>query len=410
MIKSSYPINEVREMFPSLKRTYKGKRAVYLDGPAGSQSVRTSIEAITKYMTDGMANLHGLFPTSIETEYIIDDARQAMADLLGAQSQEIVFGANMTTLSFSLSRTIGRSLHPGDEIVVTQMDHRGNVDPWLTVARDKNLKVRWIKVDPDSLTLDTRDLDQIITPRTRVVAVGLASNSIGTVNNVADIGARAREVGAITIVDAVHAVPHIAIDRDKLMADIILCSAYKFFGPHLGIAAIRASLFEELDPYIVAPNPKFIPDKMETGTQNHEAIAGLKPVVEFIAGFGTGETMRQRILTGIQWIEAYEIGLAEILRSEMANIPRVRLYQAGPDVRKTSTIAFQIEGIPLQEVCRRLVEDHSIFLSCGDFFATTLANILGVNRTGGWVRVGLAPYSTQEEAERFINALREICS
>jgi cysteine desulfurase family protein (TIGR01976 family) len=405
---ASYPIDEIRELFPSLKRCYKGKQAVYFDGPAGSQAVKTSAEAIYRYMVEGMANTHGLFSTSIETEALIDEARLALADLLGVQSQEIVFGANMTSLSFSLSRNISRNLRPDDEIVLSQMDHRGNVDPWLAVARDKNLKVRWITVDPLSLTLDLHDLDRIITPKTRVVAVGLASNSIGTINNVAAITARAHDVGAITVVDAVHAVPHIAIDRDSLGADIILCAAYKFFGPHVGIAAVRASLLEQLDPYIVLPNPKFIPDKFETGTQNHEAIAGLTPVVEFIAGLGTGETRRQRIVDAMERIEAYENSLSDLMRDEMAKIPRVTLYQAGPEVRKTSTIAFHIEGLPLHEICRQLVEDYSIFLSSGDFYNTTMANILGVNRIGGWVRVGLEPYSTHEEAHRFITALKEI--
>lgn len=405
---SSYPINEVRAMFPSLKRIYKGKPAVYFDGPAGSQAVGTCIEAIHRYMTEGMANLHGFFPTSVETEFIIDDARQAIADLLGAQSHEILFGANMTTLSYSLSRNISRSLQPGDEIVLTQMDHRGNVDPWLAVARDKSLTVRWIKVNPQTLTLDTSDLDRVITPKTRVVAAILASNSIGTINDLDSINARAKDMGAITVVDAVHAVPHISIDREKLRADIILCAAYKFFGPHLGIAAVRASLMEQLDPYVVFPNPKFIPDKLETGTQNHEAIAGLRPVVDFLAGLGTGETTRQRLVSAMERIERYETNLAEMLRSEMARIPGVKLFQAGPEVRKTSTIAFHVQGLSLPEICRRLVEDYGIFLSSGDFFNTTMANILGVNRFGGWVRAGLEPYSTQEEAERFLAALRKM--
>lgn len=405
----SYPIDEVRAMFPSLKRCYKARQAVYFDGPAGSQAVKTCIEAIYQYMMTGMANLHGLFPTSIETEEIIDGARLAMADLLGASPQEIIFGANMTTLSYALSRNISRALQPGDELVVTEMDHRANVDPWLAVARDLKLKVRWIPIDPVSLTLVLDDLDRIITPKTKVVAVGLASNSIGTINNVPAITARAHAVGAITVVDAVQAVPHIAIDRNALGADIILCAAYKFFGPHLGIAAVRASLLEGLDPYIVLPSPKFIPDKFETGTQSHEAIAGMTPVVDFLAGLGTGATRRERIVDAMGQVEAYEDGLVTMMRDAMAKIPGVTLYQAGPGVRKTSTIAFHIEGLPLQEICRQLVEDHSIFVSSGDFYNTTMANVLGVNRIGGWVRAGLELYSTHSEAERLITAVREMC-
>lgn len=292
--------------------------------------------------------------------------------------------------------------------MVTEMDHRANVDPWLAAAQERGMTVRWLKVDPDTLTLDLDHLDAVINENTRLVAVGLASNGIGTVNEVARVAARARSVGALTAVDAVHGVPHIAVDRDELGADILLCSAYKFFGPHVGIAVIRSGLFERLNTYRLNPAPDFIPDKLETGTQNHEGIAGINAVVEFIAGLGKGDTRRERIVSGYARIQAYEDRLAEKVREGLRRIPGVKLYQAPHPVPKTPTIAFEIEGHAPREVCRRMAEEHAVFIADGDFYATTLAEILGVNRRGGWIRAGLAPYNTEEEADRFLTGLRKV--
>jgi len=404
----SFPIDAVRQQFPALKRTYQGKSAVYLDGPGGSQVVKSSMDAIYAYMANGGANLHGSFPSSRETEATIAEARESVAQLFGAKSNEVVFGANMTTITFAIARALGRQWQAGDELVVSELDHRANVDPWLSIAEDRGMTVRWLRVHPDSLTLELEDLDDIITPRTKLVAVGLASNAVGTINDVPTIAAKAREVGAIMTVDAVHATPHFFVDRDQLGADLLLCSAYKFFGPHIGIAVIREELFESLLPYKLAPAPHYLPDKLETGTQNHEGIAGIKPAVQFIAGLGQGETLREQFRSGFELIESYENALAEKMRNALQAIPEVTLYQAAPEVPKTPTIAFRIAGISPQEVCQRMADDHAVFVADGDFYAMTLADKLGINQDGGWIRAGLAPYNTEEEIDRFIQGIQEI--
>lgn len=404
----SYPIRLIRQQFPALNRMYNNRPAAYFDGPGGSQVVAAAIEAIAGYMQKGGANLHGQFPSSHETEEHILEAKRAMADLLGVQYNEIAFGANTTTLAFSVARAVARNWGPGDEIVVTELDHRGNVDPWVTAAREKGASVRWIKVNNDTLTLDLTDLDAIINEKTVLVAVGLASNAVGTVNQVEKVSARARKVGALVAVDAVHAVPHFSVDRDYLGADMLFCSVYKFFGPHIGVAAISSEVFERLETYKLLPAPGYIPDKLETGTQNHEGIAGIRPAVDFIAALGTGDTRRQQILSGYQKIEEHENRLAGRIRENLSGLPRVKLYQAPEHIRKTPTIAFTVEGISPLEACRRVIERYSIFIADGDFYATTLAEKLDINKDGGWIRAGLAPYNSEEEADRFIEAINDL--
>ncbi|WP_170008269.1 cysteine desulfurase-like protein [Bacillus fonticola] len=403
-----FPIEEVRKQFPALNRTYHGRSVVYLDGPGGSQVLKSSIDAMVKYMESGGANLHGSFPSSRETEQIIADSKQAVADFLGAHPQEVAFGANMTTLALAISRALGQSWGEGGEIVLSEIDHRANVDPWLLMARDHGLTVKWIEVDPDGLTLNLENLDSLITEKTRLVAVSLASNAVGTVNDVKRIARRAREVGALVAVDAVHAAPHLSIDRDDLDVDILLCSAYKFFGPHVGIAVIRSEVFEALRPYKLSPAPEHFPDKLETGTQNHEGIAGIKPAIDFFDTMGVGENRRDRIVSGIKRIEEYENQLANQLREALSQMENVTLYQADDTVPKTPTIAFQIEGIKPQDFCRVLADEHGIFAADGDFYATTLAEKLDINKSGGWIRVGIAPYNTEEEVERFIEAVSAV--
>lgn len=402
---TTFPISEVREQFPALQRTYKGKKAAYFDGPGGSQVVKSAIRAIAQYMENGGANLHGCFPSSWETEEIIEEAKLAVADFLGVQVNEVAFGANMTTLTLAISRALGKKWGAGDEIVVTEMDHRANVDPWLLMAKDRGLTVRWIKVDTKTLTLDLADLEEVINENTRLVAIGMASNAVGTIVDLEPIVKRAKEVGALVAADAVHAAPHIAIDRNRQGIDILLCSAYKFFGPHIGIAAIKEELFKELEPYKLVPAPSQYPDNLETGTQNHEGIAGITPAIEFFAGFGEGATRRERIQSGIGRIEAHENSLAKKLRDGLKEIDGVKLFEAGSEVPKTPTIAFQVEGKTPEEVCKTMAEEHSIFIASGHFYASTLAERLDINKSGGWIRAGLAPYNTEEEVDRLIQAV-----
>lgn len=405
---NSYPIEAVRQQFPALQRNYHGKPVVYLDGPGGSQVVQGSMDAIYTYMANGGANLHGSFPSSRETEAIIADARESIAQLFGAKATEVAFGANMTTLTFAIARALGRDWSEGDEIVVSELDHRANVDPWLTLAADRGMTVRWLKVNPATLTIELEDIDSIITAKTKLVAVGLASNAVGTINNVPFIASKAKAVGALVAVDAVHAAPHFFVDRDHLGADLLMCSAYKFFGPHIGIAVIREELFETIQPYKLAPAPTHAPDKLETGTQNHEGIAGIPPAIQFIASLGKGDTLREQLQSGFDAIEAHENSLADKMRQALLAMKGVTLYQADVDVPKTPTIAFRLDGLSPQEVCRRMAEEHAVFIADGDFYAMTLADKLGINQDGGWIRAGLAPYNTEEEIDRFISGIEQI--
>lgn len=406
----TFPINEVRKQFPALKRIYKGKQATYLDGSDGSQIVRTSIDAITDYMSKGRANLHGQFPTSKETKDIIMEAKEAIADMFGAKAKEVTFGANATTLELEISRELSRDWEEGDEIVLSEIDHRANVDPWLAVAREKGIKIRWLKVNIDTLTLDLSTIGSVITEKTRLVAVALASNAVGTVNEVEFIAARAKLVGATVVVDAVHAASHFSINLDKLGADILLCSAYKLFGPYIGISVIREDVLENLNTHKSGTTLTYIPEKPEMGTQSYEGIAGIRPCIEFIASLGTGRTPRERIISGFERIEAHENRLATKIRKRLGKLEKVILYQAPEWARKTPTIAFRIDGMSPQEVCRFMAEEYSIFITDGDFYAATLADKLDINKFGGWIRVGLAPYNSEEEVDSFIEAIKNLIS
>ncbi len=405
---TAFPINAVREQFPALNRTYRDKPVAYFDGPGGSQVVKTAIDAIARYMERGGANLHGSFPSSWETEDVIAESKQAVADFLNVLPTEVAFGANMTTLTIAIANALGKQFKAGDEIVVTEMDHRANVDPWLMMAKDRGLNVRWIQVDTNTLTLDLQNLEELINEKTKLVAVGLASNAVGTIVDIEPIVQRAKQVGALVAVDAVHAAPHMALDRDRQDIDILLCSAYKFFGPHIGIAAIRESIFKGLEPYKLVPSPNTYPEKLETGTQNHEGIAGILPAIEFFESFSTGETRRSRILDGLKHLEVYEAGLAKRLRDGLREMEHVTLFEAAADVPKTPTIAFQVNTITPAEFCKVMAEEHSIFLAAGHFYASTLAERMDINKSGGWIRAGLAPYNTAEEVDRLLNAVAEL--
>ena len=403
----TYDVTAVREQFPALERTHNGRRAVYFDGPGGSQVAKSAIDAVSGYMSRGGANLHGPFPTSVETEEILRDTRQAMADFLGAGPDEVAFGANMTTLTFAVSRALARTWDKNSEVVVTELDHRANVDPWLLAAAERGAAVRWVRVNPETLTLEADDIERAINDRTRLVAVGLASNAVGTVNDVAAIAKRAHGAGALVAVDAVHAAPHIPVDRDAIGADVLTCSAYKFFGPHVGVTAVRRDLLETLDVYKVEPAPDYIPDRLETGTQNHEGIAGAKGAIDFISSLGHGASLQDKLVSGMRAIEEYEADLAERFRAALHEIPEVKLYAAPDGVLKTPTVAFRVEGHTPREVTERLAQE-GFFVADGHFYASTLARKLGIHDKGGWIRAGLAPYNTEEEVEGFIESLKSL--
>jgi cysteine desulfurase family protein (TIGR01976 family) len=404
-MQQTFDVETVRAQFPALSRLHDGKPVAYFDGPGGSQVARSSIDAMTRYMERGGANLHGVFPTSTETEEILAGTRSACAAFLGAEPDEVAFGANMTTLTLAISRALSNTWDEDSEIVVTELDHRANVDPWLIVAEEKGAKIRWIGIDPETLTLNLNDLDQKINPNTKLVAVGLASNAVGTVNDVAAVAERAHAVGAVVAVDAVHAAPHVPMDRDGIGADVLTCSAYKFFGPHVGVTAIRRGLFEELAVHRLDPAPDHIPDKLETGTQNHEGIAGVRGALEFIASLGEGGSPREKFLDAMRTVEEHETRLADRFREALREIPGVTLYAAPDTVRKTPTVAFRLEGRAPLEVCQHAA-DHGFFIAAGDFYASTVAERLRIKERGGFVRAGLAPYNTEEEVEGFVGVLR----
>jgi cysteine desulfurase family protein (TIGR01976 family) len=397
----------VRARFPALARTQHGVAVAYLDGPGGSQMADSALAAMTRYVTGGMANLHGAFATSVETDRLLLEARSGAAALLGVDSDEVAFGQNMTSLAFAVAAALGPTWRAGDNIVVTELDHRANVDPWARAARLAGVGVRWLPVDLERLTLDLSDLGQLIDHRTRLVALGRASNAVGTITDLAPIAEVAHRHGAIVAVDAVHAAPHLPIDRDSLDADLLFCSAYKFFGPHIGMVAIRRDLFDRLDVAKLQPGPTAAPDKLETGTQNHEGLAGLLGAISFIGSLGTGVDLRARVLSGMAVTQAHEDGLAREFRRLLAGVPGLRVIGPAPGIDATPTVAFTLAGHTPHGVAGYLAQ-HGMFVGDGHFYASTLDQRLGTASSGGWVRVGLAPYTTGEELARCLAALQRL--
>jgi cysteine desulfurase family protein (TIGR01976 family) len=404
MKESVFPIEQVRSRFPALGRLDGDKQVIFFDGPGGTQMSDYAMESMYRYIRNGMANLHGTFSTSIATDSMLEEAREAVSDLLGCKSNEVAFGANMTTLAFSIARSLTSFIKEGDEIVVTELDHRANVDPWITLAKDLGAIVKFIKLDPNTFTLKLDELDTIITEKTKLVAVGMSSNVTGTITDVKAVTAKAKDFGAMVMIDAVHAVPHLPIDFRDIGCDILLCSAYKFFGPHVGIAVIHEALFEKLPVYKLHPAPTEIPYKLETGTQNHEGIGGVIGAIRFIEDLGNGVTRRDRLLAGMAAIEEYEIELSEDIECFLKGLPSVRLFRA-PSGPKTPTFAFTIENQNSRDVTSWLAKEYNMCVADGDFYASTMAGILGVHEVGGWVRIGLAPYNTKEEVQIFKNGI-----
>ncbi|MGB7842774.1 MAG: aminotransferase class V-fold PLP-dependent enzyme, partial [Salinimicrobium sp.] len=296
----------------------------------------------------------------------------------------------------------------GDEILVTQLDHRANVDPWLQLAKETAARVRFIPVDKENLTLDLSNLDELINENTKLVAVGLSSNLTGTITDPKPVFEKAKAVGAFTIADAVHAVPHFPVDFKALDVDVLFCSAYKFFGPHLGIAVIKKALFEDLEVMKLQPAPNEIPYRLETGTQNHEGIAGLCGAISFIGSLGSGDSLRKKLTSGMQAIEAYEKVLISELEDFLNSIPEVQLYRASENVKKTPTFAFRIKGIHSREATKFFAEKYNLCIGDGHFYASTMAEVFPVMDTGGWIRIGFAPYNTIEEIEIFKKALKDL--
>lgn len=404
----------LRPEFPALALEQDGRPVVFLDGPGGTQVPRRVIDAVAAYYRESNANHGGAFATSVRSDAIVAEAHAALADLLGASSPaEVKLGANMTTLTFALSRSVARVLRPGDEVVISRLDHEANRGPWIAAAADAGATIREVAVDPETCTLDLASLDAALTERTRLVAVGLASNATGTVNPVAEIARRARAVGAWTFVDAVHYAPHGPLDVAALGADLLACSAYKFFGPHVGVLWGRADVLDALPAYKVRPAE----DRWETGTGNFEGQAGTLAAVEYLASVGDrfgevgpGASRRERLLAGMRAIEAYERELSARLLHGLATVPGLRLYGLADPARvaeRTPTFAVTLAGWTPRAAAEALAAE-GIYAWDGDFYATTLIEDLGLAPTGGVVRLGLVHYTTAAEVDRLIGALREL--
>ena len=415
---SGLDVAALRDHFPALARTLDGRPVAYLDGPGGTQVPRECIAAITAYLERSNANHGGAFTASIETDAILDEAHAAGADFLGAHDPaEIVFGPNMTTLTLAMSRAIGRDLVAGDEIVVTRLDHDANVAPWLALAEDRGLTVRWLELADDGATLDLQSLDDVVGARTRVVAVGLASNALGTVTDVGRVIEAAHAVGAIAYIDAVHAAPHLPIDVAALRADLLVCSPYKFFAPHLGMLYGRADLLERLQAYRVRPAGAVSPGKWETGTQNHEALAGLLGTFEYLERLGTaygggagGSDRRSRLRAAMSAIHEHERGLSLGVLERLAAVPGLRVYGITDPARvaeRVPTFSFTLEGHAPRAIAEHLA-DRAISTWDGDFYAWELVRALGLDDAGGLLRIGLVHYNTLEEVDRLVEALLEL--
>lgn len=409
----------VRAQFPALAQTANGHPAVFLDGPGGTQVPQRVIDAIADYLARNNANTGGAYHTSRNTDRMIAEARSAMGDFLNCDADEIVFGANMTSLTFAMSRALGRELGPGDEIVLTLLDHDANFSPWKALE-EKGVTIRAVKFNEDDCTLDMRDLAAKIGKRTRLVAVGYASNAVGTINNVAEVVRLARQAGALSYIDAVHYAPHGAIDVRALDCDFLVCSTYKFFGPHMGVLYGKREHLKGLRPYKVRPSSNNIPGRWESGTLNHECIAGIKACVDYWEELGhrveAGQspvptlTRRDAIVAAHAAIHPHERAMMEKMIAGLVEIPGLKLYGISDPRRfeeRCATFAVRIAGHTPLELATQLGE-RGFFTWDGNYYALNLTEQLDVERLGGFLRIGLAHYNTMEEVERLLGALREI--
>jgi len=407
-------VSRVRAQFPSLSQTVAGQPAVFFDGPGGTQVPQRVIDAISDYLAHSNANTCGAYATSQRTNTVLAEARSAMADFFGSDPDEVVFGPNMTTLTFAISRSIGRELGPGDEILLTHLDHDANVSPWR-VLEERGVSIRFVDINEDDCTLNLADLEQKISTRTRVVAVGYASNAVGTINDVKEIVRLAHKKGALAYIDAVHYAPHGPIDVRALDCDFLVCSSYKFFGPHMGILYGKREHLQRLQPYKVRANTNVVPNRWEWGTLNHECIAGITACVDYLADLGQQvdpslSGRRAALLAGYSAIQQYERGLAETLIAGLLTIPGLNFYgirDLAKIDQRCPTVAVRVAGQTPLQLATKLGE-RGFFTWDGNYYALNLTERLDVEKDGGFLRIGLAHYNTADEVQRFLTALREI--
>jgi cysteine desulfurase family protein (TIGR01976 family) len=409
-------LSAVRDRFPALTRTVDGRRCVFADAPGGTQVPRSVIDATVGYLERHNANVGGAFVTSVESDEVIDEARGSGAALLGCDTDEVVFGPNMTTLNFHLSHSIARTLRPADEVVVTHLDHDANISPWLLAARDAGATVRWVDLRAEDATLDPASLERALGPKTRVVAFTLASNALGTVTPSAEIVAMVRERSpdAVIVADGVHFAPHRSIDVRKLAVDVLFCSAYKFFGPHLGLMYGRRERLAGWEPYRVRPSSPDAPDSWETGTKDHEGLAGLVAAVEYLAGLGElgraappDRPLRERLVAGMTAIERHEAALSERFLTGLAELADVRLFGVADPSRiaeRAPTFAFRVGDLHPRAVAEELGR-QGIFVWDGNYYALAVMERLGLEDSGGAVRAGFCHYHSVDDVDRVLEAL-----
>jgi cysteine desulfurase family protein (TIGR01976 family) len=399
-------LNLIRSQFPALS-----SGAIFFDNPGGTQVAQQTLRRMTDYLVRTNANHEGAFKTSRESDAIVDAARAAAADFLGAaQPAEIIFGQNMTSLTLHMSRSLARTLHVGDEIVVTRLDHDANIAPWLLVAEDRGCAIRWVDFDPEDCTWSLEALKRQISDQTKLVAIGYASNAVGTINPVAEAVEIAHEAGALVYVDAVQYAPHGSIDVLALDCDFLACSAYKFFGPHTGILYGKYHLLEELKAYKVRPAHNEPPHKFETGTQSFESIAGVHGALEYFESLGEGASRRQRLVAALKAIKEYEKSLSRALIAGLSAIKGLHIWGITDPAqldRRVPTVSFTLDGWQPRDVAAAL-DKRNIYVWDGNYYALAVTERLGLENKGGMVRVGAAHYNTLDEVARLIAAVKAL--
>jgi cysteine desulfurase family protein (TIGR01976 family) len=414
---------QIRPHFPALALQDDGRPRVYLDNPGGTQVPKQVLDRMAGYLIRTNANHGGNFRTSEESDAVLAEARRAVADLLNAPSdQEIVFGPNMTSLAFAFSRSLARELRPGDEIVLTRMDHDGNVSPWLLAAAEREVEVKWLDFSPETYRYNLNDLEGLLTERTRLVAVNYASNALGTINDVRAVAEMAHAAGALVFADAVQYVPHGPTDVQALGCDFLACSMYKVFGPHVGVLWGREALLDRLPAYRVRPADSRPPGKFETGTQNHEGQAGALGAVEYLEWVGATQApehharyarfpeRRRHVHAAMAAIKAYEETLSARLIAGLQQVPGLSIHgltDASSLAERVPTVSFTLAGRHPADVARALAAEN-IFVWDGDYYAVEVIQRLGLADVGGMVRVGAAHYNTLEEIDRLLAALRAL--
>ena len=404
-------VDEIRSHFPALDRKHNGQPVAYFDGPGGTQVPRQVVRAVEDYLFNHNANTHWRYPTSEETDTMLARSRETLATFLNGRADEIAFGQNMTSLTFHVARAFGRQWSKGDEVILTELDHHGNVAPWTALERDYGVNIRMVKMRTSDGVLDWDDLEAAFTPRTKLLAINAASNALGTITDIARATALAHSRGALSFIDAVHYAPHVLTDVQAIGCDFLACSAYKFYGPHIGVLWGKRDLIESLDAPRLAPAPQESPERLETGTQNHEGIVGAAAAVDFLASLAhtNGDTSRDALRRVFDALHARGVALHTKLYDSLSVLDGITIYGPKPgDSPRTPTMSFTMRGISTDDVATALAK-RGVFVSNGDFYAATIIERLGL-LPEGLVRVGCSCYTSEDEVDRLIDGVRALAN